>query len=76
MIKSKYAAQFTLRSDGRYMGYWHDDNGTRHAIYDKDPERLYNKIMAKEAPQPPTFAQIAEAWHDRQWDAIRGGTKS
>ena len=76
MIKSKYAAQFTLRSDGRYMGFWHDDNGIRHAIYDKDPERLYNKIVAKEAPQPPTFAQIAEAWHDRHWDEIRGGTKS
>lgn len=75
--KAKYAAMFTLRSDGRYQGHWHDQNGVRHAIYARDPEELYRKIEAKEAaPTEPTFAMIAERWHDLEWDALKGGTKS
>ena len=47
--KINYAALFTLRSDGRYMGFWHEPGkngkkGPRHPIYDRDPERLYNRI--------------------------------
>lgn len=76
MSKLKFAAMFTLRKDGRYMGFWHDVDGIRHAIYDKDPERLYNRIVAKETPPEPTFAVIAETWHDKHWDEIEDGTKS
>ena len=76
MQKSKYAALFIHRSDGRYMGYWHDTNGVRHAVYDRDPEKLYWKIAEKEAPPQPTFAVIAEAWHDAHWEEIEEGTKS
>ena len=32
--KPDYAALFTLRADGRYMGYWKDRAGKRHAIDD------------------------------------------
>lgn len=74
--KYKYASLYTLRADGRYMGYWHDQHGVRHAIYDKDPDNLHDRIEAKESPAEPTFAEIAEAWHDKEWDSIRGGTKS
>lgn len=68
MPKINYAAMFTLRSDGRYMGYWREPDkngkptGPRHAIYAKDPEELYHKIQAKEAPQAPTFSQAADQW--------------
>lgn len=75
--KSRYAAMFTLRSDGRYHGHWHDQNGVRHSIYDRDPEKLYWKIYTKENENAePTFAQIAERWHDQNWDSIKGGTRS
>lgn len=82
-----YAAMYTLRRDGRYMGYWHEPGregtptGKRHAIYDRDPERLYRRIEEKEHPevQPVTFRQAAEAWEPayretitvRSWDNLR-----
>jgi len=66
-----YAAMFTLRSDGRYMGYWHDEEG-RHAIYDRDPESLYRKIAEKEAPPDttPDFSAVAEAWEGEYRESI------
>jgi len=57
-----YAALFTLRKDGRYMGYWKDTKGKRHAIYHKDPEKLYFKIMDKENPPVPTVERITDEW--------------
>lgn len=79
--KLNYAAMFTLRKDGLYMGYWRDldrdgqPTGKRHAIYDKDPERLYNKIQEKQTPMRRTFKDIADEWEtihreevsDRTW---------
>lgn len=72
---------FTLRSDGRYQGYWREltpeglNAGKRHAICDRDPERLYYRIAEKEAPKRATLAAIADAWEkdyrqtvtDRTW---------
>ena len=52
MAKKKldYASMFTLRKDGRYQGSYTDDTG-RHYVYDKDPEKLWNKLNApKEEP--------------------------
>ena len=66
--KIDYAKMFTLRSDGRYQGYWHEmdkdgqPKGERHAIYDKDPERLYNKILGKENPPEKSFGKILTEW--------------
>ena len=60
--KIDYASLYTLRKDGRYMGYWHDAKGSRHAIYDRDPERLHRRIEEKEEEKAATFREVAEAW--------------
>ena len=53
--KIDYASMFTLRADGRYQGYWHElvdgkPTGPRHTICDRDPEKLFSRIEAKEQP--------------------------
>lgn len=70
--KIDYASMFTLRKDGRYMGYWHEPDGRRHAIYDKDAETLYFKIQEKENPTtgPVLFQQIADAWARMHWERV------
>lgn len=73
MKKINYASMFTLRKDGRYMGYWHDKEG-RHAIYDKDPERLYNRIQAKETPARVLFNDVLDAWEKKHREEIKGRT--
>jgi len=68
-----YASLFTLRKDGRYMGYWHDENGVRHSIYSKDPEALYKRIEEKEnrpASGPMTFDETAEAWEGEYRETV------
>lgn len=74
--KPDYASMFTLRADGRYMGYWHDKAGKRHAIYDRDPEKLFYKIQDKENYVPPalTFEAAADAWEKKHWDRIGAKT--
>lgn len=75
--KINYAEMFTLRKDGRYMATYTDGAG-RHSLYDRDPERLYNRVQAVQAPQEekiPTFGEIAAEWErmhreeitDRTW---------
>lgn len=75
MKKINYASMFTLRSDGRYMGYWHDAAG-RHAIYDRDPQRLYERIEEKENETPPplSFEGAAEAWEAKHLERISHNT--
>lgn len=73
--KVNYADMFTLRSDGRYQGYWRDADGKRHAVCDRDPEKLFEKIQQLETPPPLTFRQIAEAWRTAAWDKIEAGTQ-
>lgn len=76
MAKINYAKLYTLRKDGRYQGYWRDSDGKRHAVYNRDPEKLHEKILAKEAPAAPlTFAEILDAWVDKHWPTIRAGTQ-
>lgn len=70
MAKTNYAKLYTRRSDGRYMGYWHDADGIRHAIYDRDPEKLYKKIQEKEAPAAVVFKSAAEAWEREHRERI------
>ncbi len=69
--KLDYATLFTLRKDGRYMYRWTDGHGKRHAIYDRDPEKLYAKLsnIGKEK-SPPTFGMIAEAWQAWHWERV------
>jgi integrase len=67
-----YASLFTLRKDGLYMGYWHDDNGKRHAMYDRDPEKLLRRVEEAETKtkSAPTFRSIAEEWERKHFDRI------
>ena len=82
MKKQNFASMFTLRADGRYMGYWHEPDksglpkGPRHPIYDRDPEKLYRRIQEKEssAPAPLSFAAAAEAWERKHWDRVGAKT--
>lgn len=71
--KIDYASMYTLRSDGRYQGYYRDAQGKRHAVYDRDPELLYYKIAQKELPAkaaPLTFADAAERWKDKRFEEL------
>lgn len=82
MKKVNYASMFTLRKDGRYMGYYHEldrdgkPTGPRHPIYDRDPEKLYRKIQEKESGEAPplSFEAAADAWERKHWDRIGSKT--
>lgn len=77
--KIDYAAMYTLRADGRYMGwYYPPDGGKRKTVYSRDPEELYHKIQALEHPEPKpvTFGEVAESWHAVTWDTLEDGTKA
>ncbi len=76
MAKINYAKLYTLRKDGRYQGYWRDADGKRHAVYDRDPEQLYNKINALSAPSVVTFKAVADAWEQHHRDEIGNKTWS
>lgn len=75
--RNKYAEMFTLRSDGRYMTWYSDATG-RHALYDRDPERLFQRLQQATAkattPDIPTFRQIAEDWERQHREEIGIGT--
>ena len=73
--KIDYAALFTLRSDGRYMYRWTDEQKKRHAIYDRDPEKLYAKVQQIGVAPPPTFGEIADAWEDAHVSGLNRGTQ-
>ena len=59
--KINYASLFTLRKDGRYQGSYTDDTG-RHFVYDRDPEKLWQKLQEIQEPKEPTFREIAGMW--------------
>ena len=70
--KINYADMFTLRKDGRYQGSYTDSTG-RHYLYDRDPQRLYQKLtdaQNKEASRVLTFREIAEDWEGRHREEI------
>ena len=73
--KINYAAMFTLRKDGRYVATYSDEKG-RHHMYDRDPERLWNRLNAAKEEKPILFRDIAQAWQNDAWEKIRDGTKS
>lgn len=65
---------FTLRSDGRYQGYYRDENGKKHYPCDKDPEALFYKIQALKSktaePKVITFRMVAEEWEKKHREEI------
>lgn len=76
MAKINYAKLYTLRSDGRYQGYWHEldrdgkPTGKRHAICDRDPERLCQRIAEKEKSRACDFKTIAEQWRGARFEKL------
>ena len=76
MAKTNFAKLFTLRADGRYQGYWKDRDGNRHALCDRDPEKLYARIVEKETPPPLTFGVIADAWETQVFEKLKPGTQA
>ena len=76
MAKTNFAKLFTLRADGRYQGYWKDRDGGRHALCDRDPEKLYARIVEKETPPPLTFGVIADAWETQVFEKLKPGTQA
>lgn len=75
MKKKDYEKLYTLRSDGRYQGYYRDENGKRHAVCDRDPEALHRRVQELSEPTRYTFNDIADAWRDWIWDRLRDGTR-
>ena len=74
--KIDYASMFTRRKDGRYQGSYTDDKG-RHYVYDRDPERLYEKLQQKQQPTEPTiptFQEVAEQWERTHREEITSRT--
>lgn len=75
--KINYAALYTLRKDGRYQGSYTDEKG-RHYVYDRDPEKLHQKLQAKieskNTPHDPTFKEIAEMWEAEHREQIEERT--
>lgn len=75
--KPNYAAMFTLRSDGRYQASYISPDRERKYLYDRDPEKLYQKLQ--EASKPPeeqilTFREIAASWERQHREEITVGT--
>ncbi len=71
MKKIDYASLYTLRTDGRYCGTYTDDTG-RHYVYDRDPEKLYQKIQQALHPEERilTFGAVAEEWEREHREEI------
>lgn len=75
--KIDYASMYTLRKDGRYMGYYKDPvTERRKAAYDRDPEVLYRKIQELEKPRELTFKEAAEAWWVNHVEGLARGTQA
>ncbi len=82
--KIDYASMFTLRSDGRYQGYYTDLGGKRHFVCDRDPEKLYLRLIEKQAeadadpekgkPTAPTFREVAGRWEMKHREEIEART--
>ena len=74
--KIDYASMYTLKADGRYQGYYRDEYGKRHAVCDRDPRKLYDKIAEREAPKALTFGDIADAWGREVLEHHKPGTRA
>jgi integrase len=68
--KINYADMFTLRKDGRYQASYVDEKGARRYVYDRDAEKLYNKIEDAKKPHIKTFAEVADSWQTKHWGVI------
>lgn len=69
MIVMKYEKLFTKRKDGRYVATYTED-GKKHYLYGKDPEKLYYKLEAAKNKAPRTFASHVEVWREEHSDTV------
>ena len=74
MPKINYAKLYTLRSDGRYQASYIGADGKRKYAYDKDPQRLYEKLNELTQPKAVTFKDVAEDWADKHRDEVGNKT--
>ena len=74
MARINYAKLYTLRSDGRYQASYIGADGKRKYVYDKDPQRLYEKLNELTQPKAVTFADVAEDWSDKHREEIGNKT--
>ena len=68
--KLDYASLYTRRKDGRYMATYTGEDGKRHSVYDRDPEKLWHKLNDPRAPEVVTFGRIAEEWQGVHWEIV------
>ena len=50
--------------------YRYTDEAGRHAIYDRDPERLWHKIHDPKEPEIISLKKLADKWQRQHWDRI------
>lgn len=70
MARINYAKLYTLRKDGRYQAAYRDADGKRKFLYDRDPEKLYEKLQGMSEAPEVTFAKVAEDWEGHHREEI------
>lgn len=76
MKKESYASLYTLRSDGRYQGYYRDADGVRHALCDRDPAALHRRLRERSGAPAPSeeksrrFCAVADRWEREHREEI------
>lgn len=68
--KIDYAKLFTLRSDGRYVASYTDENRKRRFLYDRDPKRLYERLSRRDNGKPKTVRELADAWEAEHTEQV------
>ena len=56
------------------MGYYKDGAGKRHAIYDRDPKRLYDKILDNETPTRTVLSDVLDLWEEAHKKDVKDRT--
>lgn len=81
--KKRYRTLFR-RKDGRWQGYYYDldANGEpirtaehRHALCDRDRDRLNERLDERETPRVLTFREIVNEWQRSKWEEIAFKTR-
>lgn len=60
--KINYEKLYTLRKDGRYQGYYYDDNGVRHCVTARTADEVYRRIEQANSPAKRTLADALADW--------------
>lgn len=73
--KIDYSSLFTLRKDGRYQTSYTDEHNKRHFLYDRDPEKLYEKLQDAQEPKVKTFGETLDEWQKEHVEKLERGTQ-